>query len=419
MAPRLAVLSVLLAPMGAGAFWVKDHEALTRVAIERATQMSPGLEKHRDAVLHGATAEDLNLHVKWTGWHHYFRPEGRVDSGPRDGSAARVRKLWAEALDAARGGDLARAWDRAGHLAHHIQDVASPPHVVPVSHGLADGFEGWGLRDVLERLPPREVAPMSGPDAQLALARETLEVVRTQSLRAEDGTLLAWRTFWVEPDAALPGAFGVYGDSGNAFGQVKGVSPEAFDVFMADRAAAAIAYTQSFLTWAAQRFQEVAEPGAVWVSTGDYSPAPELSFQLLGGMTRDARGGAPVAGLRAGLPLPYASRLSFEWMRGVGLGRRPLATGGFGLSLSSPPLWAWRPTYAVGVDVRASLGAGVFSWEGGARFGVPVGLRAQAALGALFIASAEARYQGLRPFTDDWTHGFVWTLGFGAALGDR
>lgn len=430
--PRLALAAAWLsvaAPSGASAFWVDDHHALTQAALERALEAgaSPSLAAHRDAVLHGATAEDLNLHVKWTGWHHFYRPEGALDSALRAGSDARVEMLWEEALDAARGGDLSRAWDRAGHLAHHIQDVASPPHVVPVNHSFADGFERWGLRDVLKRLPSRQVDPLPGPEAQHALARETLEAVRSQFLRAEDGVELPWSTFWSEPDARRPGSFGVYGSVGNAFGQAEPrwkdgahrVSPETYDAFMADRAAAAVAYSQAFLTWAAQRFEEVAAPDAPPFTARGFIPSPELSLQGLGGLARDSRGTTPVAGLRAGLPLPHALRLSVEWTRGLGLGNSPLPAGGWSLAVLSPPLWAWRPSYAVGVDVRASLGVGLFSQEGGTRFGVPVGLRASALLGGPFVASTELRYQGVRPFTQEWTHGFAWTLGLGVALGDR
>jgi hypothetical protein len=419
---RFLLACLLLLSVPAGAFSVEDHRALTAAAVDAALASGarPGLATHRDSVLHGATAEDLNLHVKWTGWHHFYRPEGRLDSALRQGSDARVRELWEEALEAARHGDMSRAWDRAGHLAHHLQDMASPPHVVPVNHGLGDGFERYGLRASLSRLPAREVTPLSGSEAQLALARETLEVVRSQVLATREGAGVPWSAFWSEPGVES-GDFGAYGPVGNSFGQArvrwKGstrrADPAAYAAFMDARAAAAVAYTRAFLEWAAQRFEEVSD-APVSASRG-FRPPPELSLQVLGGLTRDPRGTAPITGLRASLPLPHGLGLSVDWTRG--LGERPL--GGWGFSVLSPPLWAWRPGYSAGLDLRASVGVGLVSWEGGSRVGVPVGLRAHASLGGPFVFTSEVRYQGFVPPGGSWAHGLSWTVGAGVALGDR
>lgn len=416
----LLFLAVGLSPR-AEAFSVDDHRALTQAALDSAVASgrAPGLAEHRDAVLHGSTAEDLNLHVKWTGWHHFYRPEGHVHSALREGSDARVRDLWDEALDAARHGDMDRAWDRAGHLAHHLQDMASPPHVVPVMHGLSDGFEGLGARAALGRLPYREVAPLSGADAQLALARETLAAVRSQSLATRDGTLIPWSAFWAEPDSGTPGAFGAYGAVGNVFGQskvrwrgrVRQVDSASVDAFVDARVAAAVAYSRAFLEWAAERFAAASAPRSEGFVARGFRPPPELSLQGLGGLSRDSRGTAPVAGLRATLPMPHALTLSVDWTQG--------GAGGWTLAVQSPPLWAWRPGYPLGVDLRATLGVGLYSWQGGSRLGVPVGLRAHASLGGPFVASTEVLYLGLRPPGATWGHGVSWTVGFGVALGDR
>ncbi|WP_239989489.1 hypothetical protein [Corallococcus macrosporus] len=428
----LAVLLCGAFPFQARAFRVQDHRALTQAALDAAVASGAGagLAEHRGQVVHGATAEDWNLHVKWTGWHHFYRPEGALSSVLRRGSEDRVRALWDDALEAARNGDLPRAWDRAGHLAHHLQDMASPPHVVPVNHGLSDGFERYGVGASLKRLPRREVSPMSGTDAQRALARETLEAVRTGTLATQDGGALPWSAFWSEPDSASPGAFGVYGPVGNAFGRGevrwKGtrqrIPPAGPAAFMDDRVASAVAYSGAFLAWAAQRFEEVSAPDAAFVALRAFQPSPELSLEALGGIFSDARGTAPVVGLRGSLPLPHGLGLSVDWTRGLEGGAAPRArpVGGWAFSVLSPPLIAWRPGYAWGVDVRALAGVGLRTWEGGdTRLGVPVGLRAHVPLGANLVASTEVLYQGLRPPGVTWAHGFTWSLGFGVAWGDR
>jgi hypothetical protein len=430
MAARFAAVLILVlgAPLSAVAFSVEDHQALTEAAVDAALASGarPLLAEHRGAVIHGATAEDLNLHVKWTGWHHFYFPEGTLETPLRQASDARVRELWEEALEAARHGDLARAFDRAGHLVHHLQDMASPPHVVPVNHGLGDGFERYGVRGSLARGTGREVAPLSGPAAQQALARETLDAVRTGALPTAEGAI-PWSSFWAEPGTRGPGVFGGYGaEVGNAFGQGtvrwKGrehpIDPAEYAAFMDARVAGAIAYTRAFLEWASDRFEEATASERPMALRG-FRPAPALSLQLLGGLTRDARGTVPVLGLRAALPLPRSLMLSVDWMRGMSEPESRLRPGGAWLAVLSPPLWTARPGYPLGLDLRASLGVGLFSWEGQQRFGLPLGLRAHASGNGPFTVSAEVLYQGLRPPDAAWAHGVSFTLGVGLAWGDR
>lgn len=404
-----------------------DHQALTEAALDtaRGTQARSLLDAHRDAVLHGATAEDLNLPVKWTGWHHFYFPEGSLDTVVRQASDSRVRELWEEALEAARHGDMERAFDRAGHLAHHVQDVASPPHVVPVNHGLGDGFERYGVRASLARIPAREVEPLPGDEAQRTLARETLAAVRTQSLSTSQGPI-PWSAFWAEPESRGPGSFGHYGaEVGNAFGaptvhwrgHPRPVDPAAWSAFMDARVSGAVAYTRAFLEWASEQFEAAAS--AKPVALRGFRPSPELSAQFLGGLIRDSRGTTPILGLRAALPLPRSLMLSVDWTRSVGSSRSPAGRGGGSVALVSPPLWTARPGYPLGLDVRATIGVGLHSWEGQRRIGLPLGLRAHAALRSPLILSAEVLYQGFKPPDAAWSHGVSFTLGMGLAWGDR
>jgi hypothetical protein len=429
---RLAVVLVALVglpPPEASAFSVSDHRALTEAALDGARDPSASalLAKYRSAVLHGVTAEDLNLHVKWTGWHHFYSPEGPLDTPVRQGSEARVRELWDEALEAASHGDLERAFDRAGHLTHHLQDMASPPHVVPVNHGLGDSFERYGVRASLARAPQRDVEPLSGVEAQRALARETLNAVRQESVQVGEGAI-PWSAFWTEPAEHTPGAFGRYGDEpGNAFGQPEvrwrgrthAVPPEAYAAFMDARVSGAVAYSRAFLEWASARFQEAAASKVPTRELRAFHPAPALSLELVGGLAHDPRGTTPVMGLRAAIPLPRALVLSVEGTHGAGSSApRPLPDS-WSLSLLSPPLWTARPGYAVGLDVRALAGVGRYAWDEQRRWGIPVGLRARATVSQPVTLSADLLYQGVDSPTGAWAHGFAFHVGFGLALGDR
>ncbi len=429
LAAVLLLLAVGLGPARARAFGVPDHRALTEAALDasQGARARPLLAEYRDAVLHGATSEDLNLHVKWAGWHHFYSPEWPLDTALRQGSEARVRELWDEALEAASHGDLARAFDRAGHLAHHLQDMASPPHVVPVNHGPFDRFERYGAQASLKRAPPRQVEPLSGLEAQRALASETLAAVRHESLQAGQGAAIPWASFWTEPAEHHPGAFGGYGaETGNAFGQPvvrwRGrnhpVSAEAYATFMDARVAGALAYTRAFLEWASDRFEEAA---AAKSTSGlrTFHPAPALSLEMVGGLVRDPRGSAPVMGLRAALPLPRGLGLSVEATRGAAAPTPDMRPGAWSLSLLSPPLWTGRPGYLLGLDVRATAGVGLFAWEEQRRWGVPAGLRARATFAFPLTVSADVLYQGMATPGGTWAHGVAFNVGLGVTFGDR
>jgi len=422
---RSSLLLALVLPLGARAFSIPDHEALTRASIDAALSAGglPQLEAHRAAVVEGSRAEDLNLPVKWTGWNHFFHPGTPLDSGFREDSSVRVHLLWEEAEEAASQGDLARAFDRVGHLVHHLQDMAAPPHVVPVMHGLSDRFEQHGTRRALIRPLGRYIAPLSGEEAQLALARETLEVVRTGTLPVEGGAI-PWSAFWAE--SSRPGEFGGYGEVGNAFdakevrwrGRTWTVEPSAYEDFVDARAEAAVAYSRAFLLWATDRLTTLAEARAQ-VMRPAWRPSPELALEVLGGAAASPRGAAPLAGARALFPLPWAMSLSAGYARALG----PSLSGGSGsawsLSLLSPPLVAARLGYSGGLDLRATVGAGLFSQEGTLHPELPVGLRVHTLLGGRFSLSAEAQYQAFAPATAPWAHGLTFTLGTGFTWGDN
>ncbi|HYH99350.1 hypothetical protein, partial [Hyalangium sp.] len=292
--------------------------------------------------------------------------------------------------------------------------------------GLGDRFERYGVRSSLARGSGRQVVPLPGPEAQQALARETLAAVRSDSLPTPRGPI-PWSAFWAEPATHEAGAFGDYGsEAGNVFGTrtvrwrggAYAVDPAGYAAFMDARVSGAVAYTRAFLEWASDRFEEAAsssEPAAL----RGFRPAPALSVHFLGGLSRDSRGTSPMLGLRAAVPLPRAFMLSLDWMRGVGGSEAQLRPGGTSLALLTPPLWTARPGYLLGLDLRATVGVGLFPWEGRRRVGLPLGLRAHAALKSPFTVSAEVLYQGLKPPDAAWTHGVSFTLGVGVAWGDR
>ena len=331
---RPLLLAVLLLPLVAGAFSVPNHELLTRTAITEAlgSPDTAPLAQYREELVSACRNEDLNLHVKWTGWSHFFHPGTSLDTAFRQDSSARVRALWREVEEAASHGDVARAYNRVGHLVHHIQDMAVPMHVVPVMHGLSDLFERHPFNPVaLARPSTRQLEPLSGPEAQVSLALETLVVVRSGVLPARGGGSIPWSAFWSEPTHTGPGAFGHYGTVGNAFdapevhyqGRTWTVEPEAYEDFVTARGRAAVDYSRAFLVWASARITELAR-GQDRVSQPAWSPPPVLALEVMGGGATSRQGLAPMVGLRALVPLPWAAGLSVSYARAVG---GPLAPG--------------------------------------------------------------------------------------------
>lgn len=420
----LPLLLALALPLRASAFSVPDHEMITRASVDAvlASGHSPELAANEAAVVEGSRAEDLNLPVKWAGYHHFFHPGTSLDSSFRKDSGARVRVLWQEAEEAASHGDLARAFDRVGHLVHHIQDMAVPMHVVPVMHGLSDRFE---QHPAGQAVLGRQLAPLSGEEAQLALARETLQVIRTSSLPVEGGAI-PWSAFWVEPTSHKPGEFGSYGEVGNAFdstevhwhGRTWKVDPSAYDDFVDARVESAVAYSRAFLLWATARLTELAAT-RYQATRADWKPAPALALELLGGAITSVRGATPVAGVRALFPLPWAMGLSAGYARALGNPLQGGSGGSWSLALLSPPLLTARLGYSGGLDLRATAGAGLCALKGTNQAELPLGLRLHALLSRKISISAEAQYRAFTPATSPWAHGVSFTVGTGFTWGDN
>ncbi len=115
-----------------------------------------------------------------------------------------------------------------GHAIHHIQDMTSPPHVVPVMHGLYDGFESYEV--ALAEVPLQKIDCSfieKGKSKTLSklhheTAQETLARVRPGGDAGisviENGLHMKvwWNAFWQEKSS---GEFGEYGFLGNNFGK--------------------------------------------------------------------------------------------------------------------------------------------------------------------------------------------------------
>ena len=226
------VLGVAARPSSVQAFGLDDHAWITVIAAEEVRRcMGPeALSRETSALLSEENlGEDLAFLKKFTLFSHYFNPEGTLQFSFRLDSATRV----AELQERLHSFGILTFWNRsevlhaAGVILHHIQDMAVPAHVLGVTHGLDDGFEGYEVRDVL---PPRQgglseeqdcrrISLLARQESYLethrALARRTLDEHRTQGLRVlkkGQPATLPFAAFWTENPASGWGSYGYLGD---------------------------------------------------------------------------------------------------------------------------------------------------------------------------------------------------------------
>ena len=247
---RSLPLLLLACPGSAVAFSLADHRALSERALALETGAHPSLAACADILPRAAVREDLDLLTKWGRFSHYYNPEGPLVVGWREASDARVRALWAavqEALSTPDPGHLSpRACRLAGRLLHQVQDMGSPPHVVPVAHGLGDGFESFELAGIIATATGEGPLPQADVVAlHHALAVDTRAAVLGGPTDAQG----PWTAYW-RPDQA--GGFGHYGRGRRDYGRGQGPWGGAFEAFAQDRVEATLCASRAFLRLLAQ-----------------------------------------------------------------------------------------------------------------------------------------------------------------------
>lgn len=419
----LLILAVACAswPEAATAFSVELHGDVARRAwmAEAALRGEMECSAACRAFTNGAAHEDINTPtVKWLRFHHYHRPDRMIQTTFREGPEVRMWELWQDALSAARAGDLTGAWERAGHVAHFIADVGSPPHVVPVAHGLSDSFEKTASREIIgdeqfSRLEGNATLEVASPvDALDGHATHTLAVVNDPSggVACADGRRVPWSAFWAESNDG--DGWGGYGEAGNTFGtdsfEFQGqpcvVEPEQWLAFVTARTDDAIGWTRAFLRWAAPQFAHPRPPETSWRT-------PPLLF-----VTPFAAGMFGPESLRAGLGL----RFGFSVPRGFGVEASLARLAG------QPHTWTFAGTWVlvgrrlgwpVHADLMMTLGGGRQAFEPGLAWGAQTGLGLRLFYGPWLQARVDAT-GGLFATDSGWRPTLVVTAGLGVNWGD-
>ncbi|MCC7441784.1 MAG: hypothetical protein IT285_09125 [Bdellovibrionales bacterium] len=226
----LLAAALLGTSKSAQAYSLTEHRRITDQAIADfnfcfSDALVPLL---RDWIQTANRNEDLNLLRKWSLYSHFYHPGKDLDDLSRLDSSLRIALLQKEIGDLNGQGDEAESFYELGHAIHHIQDMASPPHVVPVRHGLFDSYEGWNLSPLdfparrIDRKYCRKLRDQQVPGGLYQILNETawqsLSYVKTPLRLQYNGYAadVTWEWFWKESSSP---EFGDYGWFGNRFGE--------------------------------------------------------------------------------------------------------------------------------------------------------------------------------------------------------
>lgn len=129
--------------------------------------------------------------------------------------------------------DIVVIYKTLGGITHYLQDMAVPPHVVPVYHGGSDAFDEYKISkkgqyaSILNEVKLKSVNDTSFYDLLNEYAQLTLNSLKDSITITEDGVnkKITWNWFW---DASSTVGFGHYGRLKNNFGNLKFTNKEAW-----------------------------------------------------------------------------------------------------------------------------------------------------------------------------------------------
>jgi hypothetical protein len=223
---RTIFFLVLAAASPARAYELSDHKRITVQAVDELNACFPGLisETQKTALWTSDLEEDIDLIRKDLLYSHFFNPYKQLEMRRYDSSVRVARLQEAIARDEAEGDhDGLGLFIHLGHIAHHLQDMSVPPHVVPVMHWINDGFEKYDLKgDISSGLSCADLLtePTQSPMELLqATAKATLRSLSELNVPVIAGSRpmsVSGDAFWKE---STDNQFGTYGFLGNHFGE--------------------------------------------------------------------------------------------------------------------------------------------------------------------------------------------------------
>ena len=212
MYKQLLLLAVLLWASSALSYRLHEHKIVTRCAVSvfnacQTKMVFSALDTQ--SLVQGNLSEDYNLLAKWLRSSHYYNPERRVSKLLRNDALSRVRYLEKQPS----------SLRKLGKIIHFVQDVTSPPHVIPVAHNLSDGFEKFQVREK-DLIRSKYTCPTEIRSPGVVLKHTALQTLtrlneEAKAQRDDQSYRFSWAMFWTKRTGSN---FGSYGFWGNAFG---------------------------------------------------------------------------------------------------------------------------------------------------------------------------------------------------------
>ncbi|WP_419174175.1 hypothetical protein [Desulfosediminicola sp.] len=245
-----------------------DHLRVTAEAVRQFVRMSqspvaPMLLQHTSLIQDGSKDADISpIYTRATNWH--FAPHNLERSTLQEpiwsfmepltfhiSSDYILRKRSEEMLHEICKQSKRDVFKLLGRVLHHIQDMSTPSHVVPVYHGplIADSFETYlnkiYLADDMNintisanlQISPANLTPPADTtvvDIYMEAGQKTLQFLKSEnsSFQTERNGVrcnLPWSYFWADkstqhkngyPTECTIGGFGSFGPLGKHFGTV-------------------------------------------------------------------------------------------------------------------------------------------------------------------------------------------------------
>jgi hypothetical protein len=228
------MLILMLASSGY-AFEQEKHELISNSAASLyetcAGRAIPG--ELLSAFAQGAADEDELGLTRALNWHFY-------NNGHRigrywkfifycNGSNEKIYHQRVRTLDGlfASKASAIKIYAAAGRVAHHIQDMSVPPHVMPIYHVGNDNFDNYAPASMPATDATAICKEVKGTIIELfelleRAAQNTLHAVAQPVVFADGKTLEneTWMKFWGGPDDQDLSGFKTYGEYGNLFGTI-------------------------------------------------------------------------------------------------------------------------------------------------------------------------------------------------------
>ena len=233
----LNIILILILVSACYAFEPQKHKSISNrgVCIYEACTGHAIPEELSSAFAKGALDEDEIGLTRLLNWHfynndkklgHYWKFIFYCNGSNERIFRKRLDKLEAMFISKTPKRDI---YAQAGRVAHHIQDMSSPPHVMPIYHIGRDKFDGYEYEPRLVSVVDT-TAICTDISESVVYPLELLERAAQNTLKAVRNPVVfkagitveneTWMKFWGGPEDKELSGFKTYGEYGNVFGTI-------------------------------------------------------------------------------------------------------------------------------------------------------------------------------------------------------